>query len=199
MATATQAEKARLRLRLRAARSALPATTRAAWSAGIIRRLAALPELAGGQAVLAYAAAPSEVDLDGWMRAHLGQGGRLYLPRVRGDDLEVLEVRDLDHGLRPGWRGVREPRAGGGVPPLDPGVVEAAIVPGVAFDRFGGRLGQGGGHMDRLLARLPHEATVIGVAFSVQFLGTGAGVVPMEEHDVRVDVVVTEQQVLRPC
>lgn len=199
MVTAVEEEKTRLRRRVRAALSALPAATRAGWSTTITRRLETLPELAGDRAVLAYAATPAEVDLDRWMRAHLEHRGRLYLPRVRGDDLEILEVRDLDDDLRPGWRGLREPRDAEGAGPVGPGLLDAAIVPGVAFDTLGGRLGQGGGHMDRLLARLPPGVTVIGAAFSVQFLQGDEEVVPMEAHDVRVDVVVTEQQVHRRC
>jgi 5-formyltetrahydrofolate cyclo-ligase len=76
---------------------------------------------------------------------------------------------------------------------VDPAVVDAAVLPGVAFDPRGGRLGAGGGHYDRLLARLPTETTRIGVGFACQLVPH----VPTEPHDQRVEVVVTEASVHR--
>jgi 5-formyltetrahydrofolate cyclo-ligase len=198
MAGTAPHEKAALRRRVRAARAAVPPAMRAAWSAEICRTLASLPEL-GCRAVLAYAATPTEVDVDGWLRMHLARGGHVYLPHVQGEHLDLFRVRDLDTDLEPGWRGLREPRAHLRTHPVDPALVDAAVVPGVAFDARGGRLGQGGGHMDRLLARLRPGTPIIGVAFSVQVLTGDAELVPMEDHDVPVEAVVTEQRIHRPC
>ncbi|MDQ3974737.1 MAG: 5-formyltetrahydrofolate cyclo-ligase, partial [Actinomycetota bacterium] len=63
-----------------------------------------------------------------------------------------------------------------------------------AFDRQGRRLGYGGGHFDRLLARLPQGIPTIGAAFDVQIVAA----VPHEAHDRALDVVVTESEVIRP-
>jgi 5-formyltetrahydrofolate cyclo-ligase len=74
-----------------------------------------------------------------------------------------------------------------------PDAVDMAVVPGLAFDAGGGRLGYGGGHFDRLLTELPRNVHVVGVAFDVQLTSR----VPMTRDDRHVDLVVTERRVLR--
>jgi len=88
--------------------------------------------------------------------------------------------------LRPGRMGILEPAPAQWA---EPAAVGAVLVPGVAFDRSGGRLGRGGGYYDRLLRGL--RAVKVGVAFEAQLVG----VVPAGPTDQRVDWVVTEQGV----
>ncbi len=76
---------------------------------------------------------------------------------------------------------------------MDPEEVEIAVVPGVAFDVVGGRLGQGGGHYDRLLGFLDVDCDRVGFCFSCQVVPF----VPCEEHDEPVDLVVTERALYR--
>jgi 5-formyltetrahydrofolate cyclo-ligase len=109
-----------------------------------------------------------------------------------GEDLAIARVRDLAADLAPGWRGVREPRSSGRRPARVERL-DAAIVPGVAFDRRGHRLGYGGGHFDRLLARLRPAAVAVGVAFDTQLVEE----IPTEPWDRAVDFVVTESGLLR--
>jgi len=190
---AADERKRLLRARLRAARRRLSPAERAAASARIARRLDELPELAAARLVLAYAATPDEVDLDPWIRGRLARGAVVALPWVDGEELRVGPVIDFDREMAAGWRGLREPRHDPGAPGLDPSVLEAAVVPGLGFDRAGRRLGQGGGHIDRLLARLAPGIPVVGVAFGTQLLDA----MPVEAHDLRVTVVVTEDGVWR--
>lgn len=187
------AAKAAARARARAARARLSAGERRRAAARVHARLDELAELRGARVVLAYAATRAELDLDAWLRRLLHDGVGVLLPRVDGDRLEVAPVGDLAGDLAPGWRGVREPRAD--VPAVRPDTVEAAVVPGLAFDARGGRLGHGGGHFDRLLAELPPVVDVVGVAFDVQLTPR----VPTAPHDRYVDLVVTERRVLRGC
>lgn len=77
------------------------------------------------------------------------------------------------------------------VPAPDPDSLDVVIVPGVAFTTGGERLGQGGGWYDRFLERLPPTSLTIGVGFEVQICDE----LPVEPHDVRLDVVVTEDGV----
>jgi len=193
--TAAGQEKAALRARLRAARAALGDERRRVASAAVARRLADLPELAAARSVLGYAAGHTEVDLDPWLRGRLDRGDAVWLPWVDGPALRLGAVADLG-ALVPGWRGLREPPHDPGDPGADPAVVDAAVVPGLGWDAAGGRLGQGGGHVDRLLARLRPGVPVVGVGFAVQVVGPPG--VPREPHDLPVDVVVTEDGVLRP-
>ncbi len=183
--------KRELRQRLRGIRGRLIPETRATASRVIAAYLDTLPELAVARRILAYAAMPTEVNLDEWLRVRLCAGVRVLLPWVDGSDLRVGSVRDLDLDVQPGWRGVREPsdRADDLVD------VHAAVVPGLAFERTGRRLGQGGGHIDRLLSRLGPEVPVVGVAFAAQLVEEG--MIPVAPHDVAVDIVVTEEGVWR--
>jgi 5-formyltetrahydrofolate cyclo-ligase len=185
--------KAGLRSRLLTVRAGLAAPFREEASTEISRLVLTLPEVQAARALLAYAAFGSEVDLDDVLRTLMARGAGVFLPWVDGADLQVARVRDLEADLAPGWRGVREPRVSDRLP-ARPDRVQVALVPGVAFDREGHRLGYGGGHFDRLLARLRPGTPKIGVAFAVQVLDR----VPAVAHDVPVDVLVTEEGIRRP-
>lgn len=192
---ATLAErKAALRGELLAVRNGLDPAWRAGASATIVATVAGLPEVAGARAALGYAAVGTEVNIDALLRTWLVNDVALHLPFVTGEDLGVAPVADLDVDCAPGWGGVREPDPRRRRP-VAPGGLDVAVVPGVAFDLDGRRLGYGGGHFDRLLARLRPSAPVVGVAFSTQVVGR----LPADEHDVAVHVLVTEQGVTRPA
>lgn len=187
-------DKAGLRSRLLAARAAVSEPARREGSAAICARLAALAELRDARAVLAYAAFGAEVNLDAFLADLLERQVGVFLPWVEGAALGVARVTDLEADLAPGWRGVREPRASGRVA-ARADRLDAAVVPGVAFDPDGSRLGYGGGHFDRLITRLRPGTAVIGVAFEEQIVAA----VPTEPHDRRVGLIVTEVRVLRPA
>lgn len=175
--------KAALREAALAARRALPATERADASAAVVHRLLALPELRRAGSVLLHAATADEVDPGGLVALLSARGVRTLFPRVRGADLEVAAAQPT--GLAAGFRGVREPTG----PALDPTGVDIAVVPGVAFDLRGGRLGHGGGHYDRLLVTLRPDAVRVGIAFACQLVPA----VPQEPHDAAVDVIITDR------
>jgi 5-formyltetrahydrofolate cyclo-ligase len=151
-----------------------------------------LPEVTAARVLLAYAPTPREVDIDPLLRERIAAGTRLLLPWVDGEGLHLGTVGDLDADLSPGWRGVREPRVDARFA-VAPEQVEAALVPGVGFDRSGHRLGYGSGHFDRLLARLRRATPLIGVAYACQLVEE----VPAEGHDVAVGVIVTEAGLVR--
>jgi 5-formyltetrahydrofolate cyclo-ligase len=176
--------KAALRTSALSARRELTRGERQQASAAVVDRLRRLPELRGTGTVLLYAALADEVDVAGLVAPLREAGVRTLFPRVRGDDLEMVAAADL-LTLTLGYRGIQEPVG----PAIDPALVDAAVVPGVAFDLRGTRLGHGVGHYDRLLARLPGRCARIGVCFSCQLVPT----VPREAHDQPVDVVVTER------
>jgi len=77
-------------------------------------------------------------------------------------------------------------------PPLNPAEVELALLPGIVFDPQGGRIGFGGGYFDRLLPQMP-KAFRMGLAFSAQL---SAAPLPLESHDVRMNALITEKEVL---
>lgn len=181
-----------LKERLRAsgldARRRLTPGERRAASEALVERLLRQPALRRARHVLLYAALADEVDLGPAVGPLRSRGVRTLFPRVRGPELELVAASDL-LTLQLGYRGVREPAG----PKVDPAVVDVAVVPGVAFDPHGGRLGHGGGHYDRLLARLPQTTVLIGVGFACQVVPS----VPRDEHDLPVDLVVTDHRVHR--
>ena len=135
-----------------------------------------------------------EVDLWNMLEdlMELHQGIILPLVGPDGTSLEIRWVASMDD-VAPGYRGIMEP-VRGRCAPAELDEVEAVLVPGLAFDRHGARLGRGGGHFDRLLAQIPDHATRIGVCHDWQLID---GSLPTEPHDQKVDMVCTPSQFLR--
>lgn len=185
--------KAILRRRMLARRAALSTLDRTAASARINARLAALPELGDARAILGYAAFGTEVDIDPYLGARIAEGKGVFLPWVDSAQLRIARITDLEYELAPGFAGLREPHPDHRRP-ARPDRLDAAVVPGVAFDRRCSRLGYGGGYFDKLLAEVAQSTIVVGVAYDVQLVDT----LPREPHDRRVDVIVTDIDVVRP-
>ncbi len=139
-----------------------------------------------------YASFRSEVRTDRLMRAAVQAGKGLILPRVnrrRPGGLDLYFVEDIHSQLKPGIWDIREPDPQVcRVAPLDE--VEGVIIPGVAFDQWGGRLGYGGGFYDRLLNSLSPEqaACSLALAYELQIVRE----VPQDFFDSRVSVIATE-------
>lgn len=182
-------EKDRVRSQARAARSALSAEQREAASMAVAERLLAMDEVAAVRAVLAYAATMEELDPAAAVEALRARGARIAYPRVCGPG--EMSVHWAEPGeLAPGYCGLLEPSAEAAEALASE--IDLVLVPGVAFDEQCHRLGMGGGFYDRFLAALHPGALVIGLAFDEQIVER----VPREEHDMRLDAVVTPTQVL---
>ena len=181
--------KLALRERVMAARDALPAPKRAAASEAIAERLAALASFSAAEVVLLTLPFRSEWDSSLLVRRALAAAKTLVLPRVdtHARMLALHAVSDLRSQVVPGYRGIPEPRAD--CPTVAPGRIEWTLVPGVAFDTAGGRLGYGGGFYDRLLPLLAPGCARVAGAFEIQIVAQ----VPAAPHDCRVDAVVTER------
>lgn len=177
-------QKALLRQSTLAARRSMDPDERAEAIERIATKVAARPDVLMAERVLLYAATASEVDLTAIDEGLRRRGVEVCYPRVDGDRLEIVTVDSLDE-LVVGHRGIREPEGRAANEGVD-----VVIVPGVAFDLRGGRLGHGGGHYDRLLELEP-SAVRIGVAFSCQLVLR----VPMDEHDQPMDLLVTDRGV----
>lgn len=180
------AEKRVLRRELLARRRALPPEVVTAGSRAVVATLRTLPELVTARNVLLYAADPDEVDLDALVRTP-PDGWRVLLPRVE-DGRIVAVLQPPDAPLVSGALGIREPVG----PATDPATIDAVVVPGAAFTPEGGRLGRGAGLYDRFLT-----TTVDAVHVGVCLEAFVRDEVPVEDHDVPVDVVVTDASVRR--
>jgi len=184
--------KRAMRRRVLALRDSLAPEIRAARSAAIAARIAALPSFAAATRVLLTCAYRSE-----WYPRILGEvalaaGKMVALPRVadaaRGLELHV--VRDLERSVHPSARGIPEPLPE--LPRVAPQDIGWVLVPGVAFDLQRRRLGYGGGFYDRLLGLLVPGTHRVSGAFELQIVEQ----VPVAAHDLTVDAIVTEARAL---
>lgn len=191
-ASAVTAAKHAARVKTRTAREALGRSASDRASAAACALLLGLPELEGASIVLAYVALPFEIDPRTAVVELRRRGVEVAYPRVESPGVLGVHIVDDDTELVPGPFGLSEPDAR--TPRTAPEYIDAVIVPGVAFDERGMRLGYGGGFYDRLLPLLRDDCARIGFAFDEQVLAE----IPAEEHDVAVDIVVTQSRVLRP-
>ena len=168
-----------------ARRRALAPALAAGAGAAVAARVEALEVFARARRIALYAALPDEVPTRLLFEAVRRHGKSALFPRQAGDRLEFAPVERWEE-LRPGRYGVLEP------PPGAAGDARAdlVLVPGVAFDRRGHRLGRGGGAYDRTFAaEVGEDVVLIGVAYELQLVDE----VPHGPGDRRLHAVVTER------
>jgi len=182
-------EKARLRAWAQRRRDALPPSQRARHSAAIARRLAAFAPYQQAGTVAVFLSFRSEVDTGAIVRAAWEQGKRVAAPVTRWQQ-RVLQFRLVaaPGDLHPGRLGIPEPQHGCATVALKQ--LDLLLVPGVAFDREGYRLGYGAGLYDRVLAAAP--GVKVGLAFACQVQGR----LPRGEKDVPVDWLISELEII---
>lgn len=188
--------KEALRARTIAAREALAAPEHAELSQAIAARVAALPAWKRAEAVLLTLPIRSEWNTRLLAAAALASGKRVILPRIDLPRrmLALHRVNDLVRDVVAGRHAIPEPRPE--CERVAPDAVDWVLVPGVAFDPGGHRLGYGGGYYDRLLPLVPPSAAKVAGAFDLQVVDA----VPHGAHDFPVDAIVTETRhiVVRP-
>jgi 5-formyltetrahydrofolate cyclo-ligase len=187
--TEVQAEKERLRRSASALRDALPAEARRAAAEAIAARAFAL-KITPGVVVSGFMPLKSEINPLPLMQRLSAAGARLALPCIVGRG-SPLSMRLWEFGavLDRGQWGIREPKAD--APEVDPDIL---LVPLLAFDRAGYRVGYGAGYYDMTIKRLRELKAVaaIGIAFAAQEVPT----VPTTPRDERLDLVLTEREVI---
>jgi len=179
--------KRRLRRKVQRALRALEPAGRAAQEARLRAKLETLPGFAEARVLALYEPGfPEEIDTRAVAAQLLKAGRRLVYPRLDVDSerLRLFNVTDPAAQLRPGAFGIPEPIPG--CPEADPEAVDWMLVPGLAFDRRGRRLGRGGGHYDRLLPTLRPDAGRWSIALKPQLVIE----VPLEAHDQPIDGVL---------
>ena len=173
-----------LRRKMRALRNDLAAQARGAGEAAAARL--PLDQFAKFDPFAGYLSQGSEIDAGPLMRRLAATGARMALPAVTNRDAPlVFRLWDPNVALQPDALGVMAPPSAAEV--IRPDLV---IVPLLAFDRLGGRLGQGGGHYDRTLAELRQQRAVF--ALGLAHAGQETREIPMEAHDQRLDAILTE-------
>lgn len=191
--------KKRLREKLLKKRDSIPPDQKIRKEASIEKRLFGLDVFKKSNSLLMYVSFRSEVDTRGYLQDVITSGKKLVLPVVdsRHRVLKLYEIKAVSE-LIPGYMGIPEPeiREHRRVTLKD---IDLVIIPGTGFDRKGNRLGYGGGYYDRLLsyeskqlAGAEHHIPTIALAFEEQ-IGTD---IPAEPHDIKVDMIVTDERVI---
>ena len=177
-------DKAALRSELRARRRALGAAALARGEAAAAAHLLAWEGWRAARAVALHAAVRGELPTGALVAAALAAGKRVALPAEDAAGMVLRWVADASQ-LVADARGIPSPPAGS--PRASLADLDLVLAPGVAFDAAGGRLGQGGGDYDRLLADLPARVATIGWCHDFQVVDA----VPMEPRDRRVGWLAT--------
>ncbi|MGD8192613.1 5-formyltetrahydrofolate cyclo-ligase [Brevibacillus ginsengisoli] len=179
-------QKRALRKQILNKRDSIPAEDRAVKSVQAARNLLALESLARCRTIMLFLSFGSEIDTVPFIEAARARGQTIWLPVTNVQEKRLIPyVYSEGQVLRQGAYGIKEP---------DPDFakqgercdLEAVILPGVAFDQQGGRLGYGGGFYDRFLSSLDHRPLLVGYCFNEQIVEC----VPKESHDITYDCLV---------
>ncbi|MCG0278765.1 MAG: 5-formyltetrahydrofolate cyclo-ligase [Thermanaeromonas sp.] len=187
--------KAYLRKEVLARRNALSEGERNKKNKAIHRRLLSLSAWEEANFLMIYVSFGSEVSTDYLIKKALAQGKKVAVPYCLREERKLMAsvIYDYPGDLIPRTWGILEPRPEA-LRPVEPGLIDLCLVPGVAFDIYGNRLGYGAGYYDRFLPRLRPDAYKIALAFEVQIVDT---VFPTPQ-DVPVDLIITEARMIRP-
>jgi len=159
----------------------------------VLSRLRTLPAWRDASGVLLYMPVKNEVDVSPLLPDLWAGGVRALIPRCRPGrpgEMDIVRVERYED-ICPGAYGIPEPNPA--LPAVAACAPDLALIPGIAFDRSGARLGFGGGYFDRLLAsRIPQKTVLIGLAYAFQVVEK----IPADPWDVRVHAVITPGEIL---
>lgn len=164
-------------------------------SLAVLERCFSLPEFQSAQTVMMYVGVRDEVRTRDHVERALEIGKRVVVPYCVDDDLRLFILKSLNELVR-GRFGIPEPTTElrhRDERQIQVDAVDLIVVPGVVFDAHGGRLGNGKGYYDRLLAHARHDCPLVGVAFDCQLFEE----IPMLDHDIYLDKVVTESTIYK--
>lgn len=156
----------------------------------IARKLVGLAEFQASQNILFFLSLPSEVQTDEMIQQALSLGKKVHVPLVDAKHrrLKISEISGLDIGFERKQFGILEPGLAH-LKIVPPETLDFVLVPGLAFDRKGGRVGYGAGYYDRFLKGVRGHAVSVGVAYDFQMLDS----VPQTQFDVPVQKILTEK------
>jgi 5-formyltetrahydrofolate cyclo-ligase len=185
--------KKEIRNRILRIRDQIPLDRRTQKDLRIKATLFALPEFLSAKTVLFYASFRSEVETLRIIQESLAMGKRVLLPKVdvKNSLLILYEIKSMNE-LAPGYMGIPEPD----LPDERHAIIDSAdlaIIPGATFDLSGNRLGYGAGYYDILLSARTKNIPVVAIAYEEQIVDA----IPAEKHDVKVNVIITDERIVR--
>lgn len=159
----------------------------------IKEKLLKMDRVKNSNTIMLYLDFNNEVKTDILLKELINLNKIVVAPITVKEDKKLLpyRIKNLDSDIKIGSYGIREPRKST-CSPVDIKEIDIVIVPGVAFDKNGFRLGYGGGFYDRFLKNLSPYAITIGLAFDIQLFDE----IPKEEHDIQLDYIITEKRIL---
>ncbi len=162
-------------------------------SAGIKRKLLGTAQFSKAEWILFYLALADEVQTEEMMEESLKLGKRVAVPLIDAQNNQILisRLENPERELETGILGILQPKKNF-YRPLEMGKLELVIVPGVAFDKRGNRLGFGRGFYDRFLKKVPDSTKSVALAFELQLVDDTRP----RSHDVPVDYIITEKRII---
>jgi len=161
----------------------------------ISKKILSLKEIKESKNIMIYVSYRSEVSTNKLIISLLNNNKRIFAPYCIKDEkrMEVVEIENPDQDLEKGAYGIKEPAKRIRNNKVDPKNLDIVVVPAVAFSKSGYRVGYGGGYYDRFLERLANKTISIGINYEEMLFDK----VPKEDHDLAVDMVVTDKRLLR--
>lgn len=163
-------------------------------SKNIIQKLMDTAWYRQSNTIMSYIDFRNEVITRSFIKHALKDNKRIIVPitDMSSKTLILSELKDFDNELCQSSYGILEPKKEY-VRVVSCNLLDLVLVPGLAFDTSGYRIGYGGGYYDRLLQRLPQKTITIGLAFEFQIVGN----IPVESFDRKVDFIITEERIIR--
>ncbi len=187
-----QADKKKMRDMILQQRDAMSLAARASASRAIIETVSALPQYGKAKVVLAYMGFGTEIDTQPFLERIIADGKMAVLPRVdRATQTLVLHSARGMSELLTSKYGILEP--GMDAPIVAVTAIDFVLMPGVAFDRNGNRLGYGRGYYDKLVSTANPALVRVAAGFSCQIVDS----VPVGPHDKKVDCIITENEIIK--
>jgi 5-formyltetrahydrofolate cyclo-ligase len=186
-------KKSEIRGKTLARRNALSDEERSKKSQAIMDCLFDFANFLEARIVLFYVNADSEVATEAMINKTLAYEKIVALPWVdqKNGQIVPLKIDDFTQDLQPGYRGIREP-----IPQRCKAIpvknIDLAIIPGIAFDERGGRIGHGTGCYDKFIPELNVTTRKVALAFECQIVPQ----IPMEPHDRYIDIIITEKRII---
>jgi 5-formyltetrahydrofolate cyclo-ligase len=189
--TELQTKKKAIREKAHADRNAQP--DKDALSQRICETFASLPEYQAAKTVMFYVDVRSEVRTRNYLATALTHGKKIVVPYCVDGELELFHLESMDE-LSIGMYKILEPKVemrSVASKKATPQELDLIMVPGVAFDRTGARMGHGFGYYDKLLQHARKDTPLVALAFECQLFPE----IPTQSHDIFMDKIITEKQV----
>lgn len=160
----------------------------------IINKVKKIPIYNKSKTVMVYLSFGNEVDSKKLIEDCLKSGKRVLVPFCQKDGMKLIptEIKDMESDLVTDDMGYIQPRKDS-IKPVDTEEIDLIVLPGIAFDRKGFRVGFGAGYYDRFLGKLNFSIPTIGVAYDFQMIES---FINMESYDIPVDYVITEERIV---